>query len=354
MYRILMHVSDATACAYYRAMLPYIHCKDELAKKNISLHISDRISNDYKFDCYIFHRLLNPSFFPLLWDMKFNAKKKIVFDLDDNLFKIPSWSPAREMMEGTAVQTLMTCLEWSDYITLTTDNFKRQLSAYDGWASKIHVLPNLIGMKDWSFPQHVPHLIRPGNPLKILWAGSITHHGDLEIIASACEEILKTRENIKFVFMGMMPDSLRVGEKKNNNEILKDSVIMINNCDLNFYPQVLNLIAPHIALIPIEANDFNYAKSNIKYLEMSMAGATCIASNFGPYKNTITHGYNGFLSENNHESWYENINKCIDIILHQNCSTIINSRAKKKILSKYTWDSQSKDYWMDFFQLLAE
>lgn len=353
MYKILMTCFDSKACGYYRAIMPYLHCKDELEKHGISLKLASSIDLNEHFDCYIFHRLVAPKFLPILWDMKFNGGKKIVWDLDDNLFKVPSWSPAREMSSPEQIRYLMTTLEWADHITVTTEEFKECLSKDEVWSPKISVVPNLITEKDWNFP------FRHGTTgqTRILWAGSLTHKNDIDLIADTCMEAIKEFKNrVQFLFMGMIPDALRIrlGLDKETVKLLRDGAIEIGACELRHYPQILNILAPTIALAPIEENEFNYCKSNIKYLEMSMAGAPVIASNFGPYKSTIEHGVDGFLFKDQND--FKSI--LFDIIdsdqnLETWCSRI-NQNAVNRIKNKYTWESESKNRWIDFFKKLAE
>lgn len=345
-----MQVADLTACALYRSVMPWAACHQQLADEGIQLDQSTSINaNKLEYDCYIFHRVLAPGFWPILWDMKYNAGKKIVWDLDDNLFRIPSWSSASEMMGGSNKQSLTSCLEMADHITLTTDGFRDQFTAYsEDWAKKITVVPNLIDMNSWAIPNsEIRHGAR-----RILWAGSHTHYGDLEIIVPAIEQIIdKYKDDVQFIFMGMMPDKLKMSKHNSRNELLLRSVSFFNSCDLNYYPQNLHILSPHIALIPVEQNDFNRAKSNIKYLEMSLAGAACIASDVGHYGQTINHGVDGLLTDNTTEEWF----KSIDFLMRQDKSYLMrmNMNAQIKVREEYSWESKQRDTWMNFFRMLA-
>jgi len=348
MYNILMMLTDRTACGHYRAILPWVNCREDLRKEGIQLDLSENLNTSDHYDAYIFHRLLNPEFFPILWDLKFNAGKKIIWDIDDNLFKIPSWSPAKEMMGRTAPQTLMTCLEWADLISVTTGRFRDQLSAYKEWEGKIRVNQNLVDMREWSFPEKSEN----DGPVKIVWAGSLTHHGDLEIIAPACLEIIKEyKDEIQFIFMGMMPEKLRANKNPEFHELLRRNVVMFNGVDINYYQSCMNFINPDIALLPLEDNEFNDAKSNIKYLEMTLSGAVCIGSNVGPYDDTINDAIDGLKSENTMEDWYINIS---NLVRFKSLRESLYYEAKKKVIKSYTWDSPRKVEWLETFREIAE
>ena len=60
-------------------------------------------------------------------------------------------------------------------------------------------------------------------------------------------------------------------------------------------------------LVPLDDNDFNRCKSNIKWLEYSSCGIPAIYSNLTPYNTCIEHMVNGCLVENREEKWYEAI-----------------------------------------------
>jgi glycosyltransferase involved in cell wall biosynthesis len=231
---------------------------------------------------------------------------------------------------------------------VTTDRFKAQLAANGEWEPKISVNPNLVDMREWDFPEKSGRI----GPVKIVWAGSLTHHGDLEIVAPACLEIIKKYKNkVQFVFMGMMPENLRANRNVEFSELLRQNVVMFNGVDINYYQSCMNFINPDIALLPLEDNEFNDAKSNIKYLEMTLSGAACIASKVGPYADSIQKNKDGYLVLNKTEDWYTRMDLLVSFYdLRNTC----NIYAMNKVIDYYTWDSQTKQTWINFFRKVAE
>lgn len=69
-----------------------------------------------------------------------------------------------------------------------------------------------------------------------------------------------------------------------------------------------------VSLAPLENNDFNAVKSNIKVLEAGFHKKPIIAQNIPPYQIDIKHGVNGFLidEKKNHKDWYKHAKKFVD------------------------------------------
>lgn len=346
MYKILMLVQDSSACAYYRAVLPTLHCAKDLRSEGIQLDISENLNLDDNHDCYIFHRLINPEFFPVLWDLKFNKKKKIVWDIDDNLFVIPEWSPANELSTPGRKRCLIQCLDWADHITLTTQRFYQQFATNSAWSDKLTVLPNLIDRNDWNI-ENLPVALDHSRAMRFLWAGSLTHQKDIDIIGNVVQEIIDEYETrVQFIFMGGMPEVLQLNTLNANKN--RKNVISFGTCHLLHYPMALRILQPDVALIPVLDCDFNNAKSNIKYLEMTFAGAACIASDVGPYKDTVSNGKDGFLCHDEF-NWKEKIELLLD---YPSVAREYRDRAYQKVIDYYSWQSLSRETWLNFFRSL--
>ena len=73
----------------------------------------------------------------------------------------------------------------------------------------------------------------------------------------------------------------------------------------DFYT-VLTLMSADIGLAPLHPNKFNKGKSNLKVLEYWAQKIAVIASDFGPYADTITHEEDGLLVSSVNE-WYDAI-----------------------------------------------
>lgn len=347
MYRVFVHFPAFTACDYYRAILPVLKCKEELeSSRGVELVGAQNINTKDDFDCYVFHRLINPSYYPFIYDLKFNRGKKIVWDFDDDLFRVPVWSPASEMSGGFARESLATCLNWADRITVTTERMRRQTCPPEtGWHEKSVALPNLANELDWS--HEVEPSRRVGGPVRVLWAGSLTHEKDLAVAEAAVDRIVEEfRYKVEIIFMCMMPQRFM---QSTVEKVVKYKKIVkfMPPVDLTYYPDVLNSLAPDVALLPLCDEPFNNSKSNIKYIEMTLAGAACVASRVGPYGEI---GSQCVLHADDDDAWYAGLR---DLIVSRELREAVHANARKDVEENYLWSSKSSRIWIDFFGSLA-
>lgn len=225
---------------------------------------------------------------------------KIVYDLDDLLFEIPKSNPhfkERISNEETQTRRIVDCC---DTLTVSTEYLKMRLK---NWHNNIVVVPNRLRRKRWE------HFIKqktqrtPNKKLRIGYSGSLSHTGDVAVIQKLVE---KTAQEVDWIFMGYVPEQLR--------PFLSEYHPFVPVAE---YPQTLNAMRLDVAVIPLEHNNFNRAKSNLKVLEFGVLGVPVIASDFGPYQNP---NFPLVRVENRMEAWInaiENANKNRDSLKTQ-------------------------------------
>ena len=330
---LFMFLPDDGGCGYYRAALPVEKCASELERNGIQVSIDNKFSLGANYDAMVFHRIVNPAFLPRLWTMINKEKKTIIWELDDNLFEIPEKNMASRSIGLPEKECLALCLEWCHKIIVSTDILKEQICSYGMDSEKVFVLPNLINYKEINYQR-----VRNIRNLRILWAGSQTHTGDLELITPAILKLIKKYDNIDFIFMGYCDPNLAAASKLYNNG---KNFVFLPPCEMRYYYKALKMIEPDIALLPLEENLFNEAKSAIKFYEMTYAGAICIASPVGPYVDVgITRGK--LLCDNKENTWVDAITEMIE---KHNIDLYIE--ACEFIYNKCSWQTQSH-IWTDF------
>jgi glycosyltransferase involved in cell wall biosynthesis len=107
-----------------------------------------------------------------------------------------------------------------------------------------------------------------------------------------------------------------------------------------FY-QMFGQVQTYIGLAPLCANVFNKSKSNLKFLEYTVHGAVTVASNFGPYKDTMEDGVTGILVSDNRD-WYDKVRMLInDPDMHarilKNAQELVNTKYNMYVNYKL-WD----------------
>lgn len=247
-----------------------------------------------------------------------------IFEIDDNLHAIPKDNPAYNFYnkETASYQNMLRWMKNCDIVTVTKENlgtFYQDLAGI-----QYTVLPNCIDFEE--FPE-VDLSQRVNDKIRIGWAGSETHYGDLRIVSNVFRKLKKIHgDRIEFVLMGsdgvyrvyertydsgpeINKRTLRV--KRVVGDVLKGVKREIHPfVETEDYARALCDLNLDIAVVPLTPTKFNLTgKSNLKYLEMSAAKIPCVLSKNTVY-DEVTHGENGFLAGNEQE-WLQ----CLDQLI---------------------------------------
>jgi hypothetical protein len=185
----------------------------------------------------------------------------------------------------------------------------------------MYILPNSLPLGSDAFCSP------PRNSLKkvVSWQGSSTHKNDLKLIEGAVARLCK--ENKYFV---------KLMTAKMGNAYSVPGVDFVS-----FY-QMLSQLDIDVGLAPIIPNRFNRGKSNIKFLEYTVHDIATVASDFGPYANSIVDCENGVLVSNSHD-WYDAI---IYLLENDDIRMKMVSNAKQLVKEKYDLNKNWK-LWYD-------
>jgi glycosyltransferase involved in cell wall biosynthesis len=289
-YSIAAFRSDMSSCWYHR-----LHTSLAFLKKNYpeyKIAIYDYMSRDQfpTFDLAILQRQYNPRIYEMVLEMK-NLGKKVVYEVDDLLFPydgkegVPSWSPAyttfgRKDIQESIKKTIGAC----DAMFVSTEYLKK---AYSNHCKKIYVLPNSI-IFDVMSPS-------PNNSAKkvVCWQGSSTHGKDLRIIERAIKHLVDDGYFVKTI----------------GAEV--SGAYQVPSVEFKSFYQMFSQLDACVGLAPLIPIPFNRAKSNLKFLEYSAQRIATVASNFGPYADTIIDGETGLLVSDN-KDWYDKIKYLLD------------------------------------------
>lgn len=294
-----------------------------LLRKNDKLTIQELADRyDKKCDVVVIKYIDDRYTLDVLYTMRNTGKFKVVLDLDDNLWQIPVGNLAMGTAQQHAnrIMSLTESVKCADHITVSTEPLK---TALVGLNPNITVLPNYIDPKDWKFKRKKHKKIRIG------WVWSPTHIPDMFVVWDALREIGK-REDVEIVIFGTEIDVFK--DIKTTN---------IKGVDYQEYPRVFMEAGIDISIAPLEDNDFNKCKSNIKWLESTMAGAAFIGSNIYPYEHSVKDGKTGYLAKNTSQ-W---IKKMTNLIENPEYRAKMVENAKKEVLEKYTSGECFKEFY---------
>lgn len=278
MKKLYLNIPSEDACAYYRATLPGKFLKEPLEKLDIDLTTSAILDTTQDYDAYIFHRIYSDKFWPVVEELR-EKGKVIGWELDDDLWNIPDWSPKKRVIDVNAVNRAMSL---ADFILPSTEALEDVIDQ----PHKTLYCPNLIDIEPYAAG---PRKEGDDEPLRILWAGGETHEKDIDLLKDAVLFIREEyRSIVQFLFFGYFPEWAAkwkriCGQNLAIMEPAYENIGFVYPVPLDEYIGSLLDIAPNIALLPLVDHPFNSCKSAIKYYEMTMAGAACVASLVGPY-----------------------------------------------------------------------
>ncbi|MDZ4152530.1 glycosyltransferase, partial [Methylicorpusculum sp.] len=253
---------------------------------------------------------------------RFNSVFRI-YSQDDLVFALPGKHPLQSKWPKDMRKRLRKLMENSDRLIVANEPLKE---AYSRWIGDIKVVPNYLESNRWvDLP--VTKKERTSNKLRVGWAGGAQHHGDLEFIIPVVESL---KDEVDWIFMGMCPDRLKPIIKEYHGGVPFD-----------LYPQKLAELDLDLAIAPLEYNNFNMAKTNLRLLEYGVFGWPVVCSDILPYQNApVT------LVGNNTQYWLKAIREKI--------AEPEALRAEGKVLQQWVLDNYLlEDHLDDWLQALT-
>jgi glycosyltransferase involved in cell wall biosynthesis len=285
--KVQWYKGDNSSCWGHRVHFPMAHlaknCNDY--KIEVSGYINrtrDGQFEDIDADIVCFQRQYDPQVFEFLLNLK-RKGKKCVYELDDNLFSVPSWNPAYKVFHKKEMQdNIKYFLANADAVFTTTNTLKEVFTKYN---ENVYVLPNSI-----DYLQLFPS---PNNSIKkgILWQGSTSHKNDIALIIPAIEKLVKDKSII-----------VKLWDFDSNISGIYRVPYVTYQC---FY-QMFSQLDCYIGLAPLTTVPFNKYKSGLKFLEYTVHNMVTVASAFSPYDDVIVDGETGYLIKDNRD-WYDRI-----------------------------------------------
>lgn len=259
----------------------------------------------------------------------------VLFDLDDDFLSTPASHPQYDYFASRA-PFIKWMLKESDLITVSTKTLKETLAKIT--RRPITILPNLI---DWDLYDTTPQ--RAIDNFNLIISGTPTHQRDWSIIEKPLIDILqKHKGRVSVTFFGELPSYL-LGHPA-------AKVIPFQPSYLHYVEQLKKLDI-HGALVPLENTNFNRGKSNIKWLEYSVAGIAGIYSDLEPYNTSVIHDDTGYLVKNTSESWFAAIDH---LVSDPNTAVRIANNARRTIYDNFTIQNQAGLYEAAYNALLGQ
>jgi len=258
---------EADATAFYRGAIPISHLARQMPDVNF---VNYRDVNWPRMAMHSALFLQRPStnHEMMAVDIAKQVKVPIWIDHDDNLFELPKENPYYGHYQDVKMRDqIKKMIQAADLLTVATSELGYYLDQFREGKSKCIVIPNAI-------PNHIVNIKPPKEePRKIIsWRGTGTHNKDLYAFHDAIKRIHEHLPDFGWVF---------VGEPFwQTLDIFNGRATVVHGIDpLNCVDKLKSQL-PMIHIVPLEDNLFNRTKSNIAWIESTLAGAVCVAPNW--------------------------------------------------------------------------
>jgi glycosyltransferase involved in cell wall biosynthesis len=112
------------------------------------------------------------------------------------------------------------------------------------------------------------------------------------------------------------------------------------------YPWKLTILNLDIGLCPVMDNPFNRTKSAIKWMEYSMIGMATVASDIPPYSPVISNEQTAMLCKENHDSWFDAIEK---LVIDKQFRNKMAKTAFSEVILEHNIDSKAR-LWVEAYE----
>jgi O-antigen biosynthesis protein len=255
-------------------------------------------------------------------DLQRYARKKgkiIVFEMDDLLHAVPKTHYSYDLTRGVRNRInwwflLIKTFRKADAFISTNKRLDR---VYGRWFKHKLIFPNYISLEHW-LKEHKPNTT---SRIRLLWAGSTSHTGDLLEMKPILKEVLDRHPEVQFIYIGMGGTRTKDVQAKfiygdDFFEGLPENREALLPVPGNMWPYILATVNADLAIAPLEKNYFNKFKSQCKFLEYSIARIPAIYSKW--FYTDVKNGETGFVAETK-EDWIKYLELLInDATLRKN------------------------------------
>ena len=194
-----------------------------------------------------------------------NLGVKTWIDYDDCYLDIPQDNTAYNIhIAGHVNHVVKDCLIESDIITVTTDYLK---DTYKDYSARIRVIPNAFPIE--IIPASFGY-VHPGLHNFVFWRGSDSHKRNLREFSKELTGVANDNMTWLFKFMGLNPEFFE-GHFEYNHYGFTD----LFDC---FYK--MKQFSSKIHIVTLVDRPFNRSKSNIAWIEATLAGSVVLAPNW--------------------------------------------------------------------------
>lgn len=295
---ILPLINVDTGCGYHRLLLP-------LKQMGIDLnYFEDKIINDVikNTKILLFNRIPTCSIEQCI-KMREDIGLKIVVDIDDYWFLNSNHLLSSVWRKNHMSNLITTSMKIADAVICTTSVLADQIRPLN---KNVHIIPNGLPFDEGQFNSEKYNF---DEGTRFIYAGGNSHFWDIQTLRIPFSKVNdnKSLSNAYFNLAGYD------GGDKNTKQVwltIENSFNLrgklrnytrYDNLPLSNYMDHYN--NADVALIPLEYNNFNRYKSNLKILEAGCKNIAAICSDVEPYSNEPIKDHICYAK--NASQWYE-------------------------------------------------
>ena len=227
-------------------------------------------------------------FFQFLKSIQPKYGFKLIYESDDVVFReeIPDYNASKFGFDSEEIrQNCVDMIRMADEVTVTCEFLKTMYIEKTG-QQKITVIPNFMPYW-WSGHQYnynkiVQAFDKHKKKPRVVYAGSGAHfdvknqNGGKDDFSHVTQFIIDNRHKYQFVFIGAVPPPLKPYVDSKEIEVHGWQTLID-------YPNYLSQIDAQLFIAPLQDNNFNKAKSDIKFMEAAQLGIPCLCQDLITY-----------------------------------------------------------------------
>lgn len=256
---------------------------------------------------------------------------KLVCDTDDLVSDIPLYNFASQMYHNATGVKRVTLAQYrdADAVTCSTDYLASRTREY---TPNVHLVPNCVDTLLWDGVRTRQKEARHSTDVRIYWGGGGGHYDDLLKIRDPLLRIFAERPQVKLIFSNFVPGWAA--------SLPPDRIFFLPLAPYRgTWQKILTWLCVDIGLAPLVANDFNRAKSHVKWLDYSMARIAGVYENIDAY-DAVVDGVAG-LKASTPDEWYEKLLLLVD---EHELRQHIGGQARRDVMAHWLVDQHAAAY----------
>jgi glycosyltransferase involved in cell wall biosynthesis len=271
-------------------------------------------------DTVMFGRTYPVGYDPVMWMKAFKkAGKRVIYDIDDDFWQVAKHNPS-VLVSNSLKDQYEELIRNCDAVTTPSPVLAKKIKKH--FKKPVFLCPNAINYEEY---HERPKVER--KELFIGYMAASSHWKDFGIVIGALEKLSLKYDFFLYLY-GLIAEpfesavynanriykSRLVPEKDEEFKPMIDLFARIENLKMihtpfmppEIHPTILSTRDFDIGIAPLEDNEFNHGKSNIKFYEYAATGTCTLASDVAPYSEEVS-----YRCKNTTKDWYNKLEKLI-------------------------------------------